>query len=361
MNKITVEHVNLRNIGNEMISLHAQHFISPDSELKRGSYIDWLLDNPNEGSIYLAAFVDGKFASFLGFMARGVVGFGRDYRGALAFGAMTKPEFSGRGLYRRLAIEGWKEVHRQGFDFAMGYTTRRHVLQMERRMGWVEVEAAPVLMLPVECEAALKSAIPKLGPISIIARPYDKLAGRWTKIRLRTVVKKSTLNFDSVTSFLGDDHEFLAQQREAQKFSFMKDSKTLSWLYTSPHNPFHYDVVEARDAGKLVGFAIGRRMNLLGVDGYGITDIVTLPKHENALAPLAANLIVKALEIRPAVVAALVSRNGPAYIALRSLGFFTSPKSFSLIMRATVAEDTIDKRLFAQGCWEHLWGNNDTV
>jgi hypothetical protein len=38
-----------------LTAVHAIHFTSADSAVKRTSYIDWLLSNPTVGSIYLAA------------------------------------------------------------------------------------------------------------------------------------------------------------------------------------------------------------------------------------------------------------------------------------------------------------------
>src|SRR5262245_26846622 len=93
-----------------LLKLHGTHFTGRDSALKRRSYVQWLLSNPLQPGIYLAAYVNGAFASFLGFMPREVVGFGQRYKAALAFGAMTLPEFGGRGLYKRLAHAGWEEA-----------------------------------------------------------------------------------------------------------------------------------------------------------------------------------------------------------------------------------------------------------
>src|SRR5262249_5679349 len=138
---------------------------------KRRSYIQWLLSNPLEPGIYLAAYVNGAFASFLGFMPREVVGFGQRYRAALAFGAMTLPQFGGRGLYRRLAQVGWDEARKRRFHFALGYTVQKYVLDMEMRMGWKNLGTAPVLVLVLDSGAVLKAALPGLRAFASLAAP----------------------------------------------------------------------------------------------------------------------------------------------------------------------------------------------
>src|ERR1700730_12289572 len=124
--KITIEPLDLAKHEDLLLTAHAANFVGPESDAKRAGYARWLTSNPVAGSIYLAAYVDGTFASFLGFMAREVIGFDRTFRGALAFAASTLAGFGGRGLYRRLAHAGWEEARRHGFDFAMGYTVRRY-------------------------------------------------------------------------------------------------------------------------------------------------------------------------------------------------------------------------------------------
>src|ERR1700730_3633521 len=100
--KITIEPLDLAKHEDLLLTAHAANFVGPESDVKRAGYARWLASNPVEGSIYLAACVDGGFASFLGFMAREVVGFDRAFRGALAFAASTLAGFGGRGLWPAL-------------------------------------------------------------------------------------------------------------------------------------------------------------------------------------------------------------------------------------------------------------------
>jgi len=346
--------------GNEAIltEVHAARFTGRDSAAKRKSYAPWLLSNPMEGSIYLAAYVDGAFASFLGFMAREVVGFGRSFRGALAFGAMTLPQFAGRSLYRRLAHAGWEEVGRKGFDFALGYTVRQYVLDMEMRMGWGPMGAAPVMALPTDPAAIIRSTLPRLAALAPLAAPAGYLArewARWRAVRART----RACAIDPVTVFSPDLDGLNEAWRAAERLTFAKDRRTLDWLYLSPYNPFDYDILEARDGNDLIGFAVGRRMDLRGLDGYGILDLMALPGRDDVLAPLAGRIVEIALRTRPQLVAALVSREGAANAALRTVGFVNSRQAFSLIFKVTA--DQLPAAVGEPGNWAHFWGNNDTV
>src|SRR5262249_18550189 len=132
-----------------------------------------------------------------------------------------------------------------------------------------------------------------------------------------------TAEFDALTERL----------RAVETIHFAKDRAALEWLYRSPFLPFAYDIVEARRAGALGGFAVGRRVDLLGLDGYGILDLIAVPGHEAALPPLAARLVAGALTHRPQAVGALVSAGQCPYRVLRGLGFVDARRSFTLIYR----------------------------
>jgi len=341
-----------------LLDLHAAHFAGRDADSKRRTYVPWLLSNPLDGSIYLAARVDGAFASFLGFMAREVVGFGQTFHAALAFGAMTVEGFTGRALYSRLAHAGWTEAHRRGFHFAAGYTSRSYVLDMELKMGWSNMGTAPVMVLPLDPPAIARAALPRLAPLAKLAAPAGLLARSRARRRAARVLSAERA-IERVPGFSPDLDALTDAWRNADRLTFAKDRRTLEWLYRSPHNPFHYDVVEARGGGKLVGFAVGRRMDLRGIDGYAILDLMALPGRDDVLAPLAAMLVETALAAYPEVIAALVSRGDGAHAALRSLGFIDSRNAFTLILRPTM--DRLPAGVTRPENWSNFWGNNDTV
>jgi len=355
---ITVESFDPSHNEELLIQVHAAHFSSQDSAIRRRSYVQWLLSNPTDQGIYLAAYVDGAFASFLGFMAREVVGFGQTFRGALAFGAMTVPRFAGRGLYRRLAYAGWEEARDRGYHFAMGYTIRQYVLDMELRMGWSNMGAAPVLALPLDPSAIIRSAVPRLAALASLTAPAGVLARAHTRRRAART-RCDGVSINQVDCFSPDLDALTKTLREADSLTFAKDRCTLDWLYLSPHNPFDYDIVEARQSGRLVGFAVGRRMDLLGLDGYGILDLIASPGRHDVLATLAAFLVQAALPAHPQIIAGLVSPAGAAYAALRSLGFINSRRAFTLIFRPTM--DGLPPGVMRPESWTHFWGNNDTV
>lgn len=347
-------------LENEQIlaATHSIHFAGTDSSAKRASYVSWLLANPVKGSIYLGAYVDGMFASFLGFMAREVVGHGHVFRAALAFGAMTVPQFRGRGLYKRLAHAGWEEARRAGFHFALGYTIRPYVLDLELRMGWSKLVAAPVMAFPLNMSSVLRAALPRLAPLASMAAPLSPLA---RAIGSRLAGHTACLGYalTSVEGFSAECDNLTARLRQHESFTFSKDRRALEWLYLSPHNPFDYDIIEARKDGILIGFAVGRRMDLLGLNGYGILDLIVAPGHEAVLRLLAAQLIRLAMPAKPDIIGALVSAGHPAQRALRLLGFIDTRRSFTLIFRPT--QDDLPAAVLEPEKWCNFWGNNDTV
>jgi hypothetical protein len=356
--EITVHPFDPAKNGDFLIAVHEAHFPGVDSAAKRQSYVEWLLSNPVPGSIYLAAHVDGTFASFLGFIAREVVGFGRVFRGALAFGAMTMPAFSGRNLYRRLAHAGWEEARRRGFDFALGYTNRRYVLDMELKMGWSALGASPVMALPLDGRAVFRKALPQIGFLALMAAPVGWLAeGRAVRRADRAAAIDCEIR--ATDKFSPECDELTRRMQTDSKLAFAKDRRTLDWLYLSPHNPFKYDVVEARRGGQLVGFAVGRRMEMLELEGYGFLDLISAPDHDDVLAPLAAKLTLAALPNRPQIIACLTTRGHTSHTALKTLGFVDSRQSFMLIYRPL--RDGLPEALQVPEHWANFWGNNDTV
>jgi hypothetical protein len=138
-----------------------------------------------------------------------------------------------------------------------------------------------------------------------------------------------------------------------------KDSRGLECLYLSEHKPFEYDILEATRAGQLVGFAVGLKMDLMGLNGYGIIDLLALPHEPQVLRALATGLVELALPSRPEAIGALVSSHHEAKEALRSLRFIYSRRSFTLIYRP--AQEGLPTVLTEPSRWSHCWGNNDTV
>jgi hypothetical protein len=356
--KITIEPLDPTKHEDLIMRAHAANFDGRESAAKRASYARWLTSNPVEGSIYLAAYVDGAFASFLGFMAREVVGFDRTLRGALAFAASTLAEFRGRGLYRRLAHAGWEEGRRRGFDFAMGYTIRGYVLEMEMRMGWSSMGSAPVMVLPLDPVAIARAALPRFAAAAGLASPIRPLA-RWRARRRVTRQHSAEVSIAHIKEFPPDLDDLAATLRRLDRLTFAKDKRTLDWLYLSPDNPFDYDILEARQNGRLTGFAVGRRMDLMGLEGYGILDLIALPGCSEALRLMAARLVEIALAGDQGMIAALVSRDSEAHAALRELGFINSRQTFTFIHRAIAERPPERSREPAN--WAHFWGNADTI
>jgi hypothetical protein len=356
--QITIRPFDLREHEAELLAAHSIHFEGADSDAKRASYVSWLLANPVEGSIYLAAYVDGKFASFLALLARQVVGFGHVFCGVLAAAAVTLPEFSGRGLYRRLAYAGWEQARLAGFDFAVGYTIRAYVLDLELRMGWSKCSVAPVMGFPLDVPAVLRMAAPRLGGLSRLASPASPIARRIARM-LAAGAGADDYSVAVAEGFSAEFDELSDRLRDAELIHFAKNRRALEWLYRSPHRPFDYDIVTARQAGQLVGFAVGRRMDLLGLDGYGILDLIAIPGHDEALRPLAGRLVSLALERRSQIIGALTSAAQPANKALRRLGFVNTRHSFTLIYRPL--QQDLPEPLSHGNNWCNFWGNNDTA
>jgi len=334
----------------------ADHFTGPDSQKKRTNYVRWLKENPVAGSFYLAARVKGEFASFVGFMAREAIGFDRSFKVALAFAAATRPAFSGRSLYRRLAQEGWDEAGRRGFDVALGYTSRKYVLDMELRMGWEAVSAGAVLVLPLDPPAIIAARWPLARPVAPLVKPAATLL---QFLASRRAQNRGGMRVQRTSGFSRDYDALNEELRIAPANIFSKDRRTLDWLYLSRHNPFDYDIVEARDADRLVGFGVGRRMDLAGVDGYALLDLVARPGCQAAMEAVAAEFMRVALPQRPQAIAALTTPGLSADRALRRLGFLDSRQRFTLIRRQT-GENASDEA-GKPADWVHLWGNNDTV
>jgi hypothetical protein len=225
-------------------------------------------------------------------------------------------------------------------------------------MGWRKASVAPVVALPLDAPAVIRSAMPRLAKAAGVSAILNPLARKTAEL-LANRVRLGDYQITRVDEVPPECDRLAERLGEAERLHFAKDPRTLTWLYRSPHNPFMYDIVEARQAGDMVGFAVGRRMDLLGLDGYGILDLIALPGHEAALAPLAAELVLNALANSPQIVGALVSAGHPAKAALHRLGFLNTGRSFTLIYRPLRTE--LPEMLSQPQNWCNFWGNNDTV
>jgi hypothetical protein len=205
----------------------------------------------------------------------------------LAVDAMTSPDARGKG-----AFTGVARYAAEHGNPATAYQIRGAVLGSMLRSGWTIADRVPVLLRP---------------------------AGWWRGRR------------ETFRTLGRDDAEWMSSISH-------RTPEFIRWrFFDNPH--WQYDVTASDDA-----YLVARKTQLKGFDTYAVVDVA------GRSARLLRDAVEEAKAQRCTLIAALVSRQHPAFGMFLRRGFLPGPHRFRLLVRPPEA---------AKQRWQVLWADTD--
>lgn len=209
-------------------------------------------------------------ATGIGQRRRGWVN-GHDTYGALMCESATDPDMRGGGRLWRDVMNGFAivSVDIDGIPWVFGGQSTDEAIKIgERWFSYrVIVELVP-WEIRLSGRPALQSRFGKLSPLltPVIAPVLDFLMrARWQR-------RDAGIQTIEVERFSSEYDELWERYRDYYPFCFNRNAETLNWRFAD--NPqWQHRILEAREAGKLVGYVVWREWNDSGVRIATVLDI----------------------------------------------------------------------------------------
>ena len=285
-----------------ILALRSIVFADVDPEKRQQDFWTWEFLNgyAGKGRIYVAE-AGGRVISHLGFVPQRY----ESMRGAIAVDAMTHPEFQRRKVFSRLARFA-ADSARAEFDVLTVFQFRKVVRPGFLAAGWRPSIGIPVLLKIFWGSAKARGACRALTPV----------------------------DFAQVQQVAG------ATQPRSEEFLEWRFLRNAHWRYQLD------GFFEGRT---LCAFLVTRRTVLRGRRTLAIADAGVVPGAEGALKELVQHVCGRD-GARPGLAAAMISRDHPAYGALRKSAFFPGPHRFSLMLLGAERQS-----------WAVTWGDTDNL
>jgi hypothetical protein len=284
-------------------------FATEDPEKRRPDFWEWEFVKGYAGpGRYFVAENGTQLVGHLGFVPQKYWA-GQTVNGVLTVDAMTHPDFRGQRVFARLN-QFAADAMRPDTQFALAFQIRKQVLPGFLTAGYRKTISVPILLKPLLGSGGVEK-VKSEGPI-----PFDHL--------LETPATR---------------------QKRSGDF--------LRWRYRSnPHWRFEMHSVDEGKEQK--AFVVHRQTTLRGRRTLAIADAGVSPGHDETLEQLL-KMVCAGRGKGVGLAAALISRDHPAYRALRKCGFFPGPHRFRLMVQ--VLDEKV--RWLERTPWSVSWGDTD--
>lgn len=313
-----------------ILELRRLAFRDEDIEKPHADFWEWqFVDGyAGPGRFFVAESADTIVGHFA-FVPQTYAARGEDIRGALACDVMTHPDFRRQRVFSRLAAFAADRL-KDDFRIITAFQIREQVLPGMVSGGWTAATETEVLLKPLSLRGIARDLGLPFGA-AIRDTPPDRIAS------IRPLTPR---DLDQVDAFLSTDA--VRQPRTAE---------FLSWRYG--RNPYwSYQQDGFFEGEKLLAFVVHRETELKGLRTLAIAEAGGDARH---LRPMIMHACKHGRQRNLAVAASLMSREHPAYRALRRSGFFPGPHRFRLLLQV------FDERLrwMHQAPWSLSWGDTD--
>jgi GNAT superfamily N-acetyltransferase len=314
-----------------ILSLNARE--SGVRELAQSDYFDWLCEGNPAGPAILSVTTepaDGQVVGFIWYIPVRWQYFGESVPAFLGANALVHPDYRRRGIYSRMQQMAVAECIQRGARLLYAFG-RPASINGVKAMGFEAVDM-PLLARPFDIDR-LSQARGFDGAIAVGLRAGWQFAGS-TLFRPRTV--RSTAAVQRETGFDESFDHFWG--RVADKYSSLavRDRAFLSWRFGAvPHR--QYEVWTTRMGSELLGYAVLRCDEILGVQSGLIMDLLVEPtqRGEKAGLSLLAAVTERFREQGMWMATALMLGHTQEYRLLRQAGYvpvqrWLASRSYSL-------------------------------
>lgn len=269
---------------------------------------------------------------------------------------MVQEEYRQELIFPRMELKFLKEYKSLGFNFAFSLGNREKVVKAHLSFGFSKIGELPVYAKPyklakIACRR-VKSNILKTLMIPVLFTA-EKI------LQLLRSSGKSNLEVVEVSSFDSDIDDFVTQVQGYFHYSALRDSTILNWRFSSSSS-VKYQILLAKEEGKIIGYTVLRRMQMNQFDVLAVVDILFPPDRTDAGKALLNTVHKIATQLHVEMSACLLNSHDPLNPVLKKCGYIKTPETFSLFVHEPKGtkphfnEDSFNK-------WHLTWFDNDAV
>jgi len=310
------------------------------------------MESPDgKGFIYLARDGDKIIAHFADIPRRFVIN-GETSPATLSLDLMVHPDYRREGLFVAMGRYGAQRVKREGGLFMMAFPIRPETIEGLIKIGWEKVVPLPVLVLPIRFSGIFNHYV-RFKPLSLLlgglaSAAYFLLFGWRRGKKPEGVLIEEAKRLDEAFD------EFWQDASRLYPVMGVRTRQYLDWRYIQ-HPTRRYTIYRAIKKGKMRGYIVLRKVELLGFNSGVIVDLLALD--DDALSVLVEKGIQHTRKEGTDLLGVIVPKTHPYYHTLIRNGFLSSPKSFQfMIYRHSEIAALRDPR-----GWYVNWGDSDVI
>ena len=243
---------------------------------------------------------------------------------------LTRKAYRGQGIFCGLAEVTYRQACRSGYSFCYGAPNPNSYPGFIKKLGFKELGRMPLMLRPLRPSHMVREFLHS-GALGVLAKPADPL------FRIKECQKDGV----TILRVTKDDLE-LADQfwRSVQgKYPVMniRDGAFVRFRYLEMPRRTYFPYLALED-GKPVCFAVGRIMEVAGMQCAMLADFLFFGGHETAAEALLRKLLHDMQKSGASLAGCLMFGHTQEAAVLKKLGFFRCPKKlepqpFPLILR----------------------------
>jgi predicted N-acetyltransferase YhbS len=295
--------------------------------------------------------VDGRVVAHAGVAPMRFRLGGDEVRGGYSVGAMTDPDFQGRGLFARVGKHLYERLDREGFAFVAGFSNQQSHRLMTTRLGRTPIRPFPWCVRILAPMAAARSLLLGSPPA-----PLDDPAIRAERI--------GAIRLEPCAP---DDERLDAlweRARESVRIGGVRDAAYARWRFASRPEAGYAALLALRGDTPLA-WAVHRDLTLRGLRARFLVDWLVAPDAEDAPRMLLRALERAGRRAGAVLMSALRPGTGPAARALGRAGYWRVPEALHpQVIRFSVrgfGRWAEDPRLSDAASWYLGWADTDVV
>jgi GNAT superfamily N-acetyltransferase len=265
---------------------------------------------------------------------------------------MVHPDYRREGLFMAMGKYGARRVKRESVLFMMTFPIRPETIRGLIKIGWEKVVPLPVIVRPIRFSAILDRYL-RFKPLSLILGGVA--AGAYFLLfAWRQGKKPGGIRIEEVNRLDGAFDDFLEDASRLFPAMGIRTRQYLNWRYVQ-HPTRRYTICRAVEKGKMRGYIVLRKVELLGFNSTAIVDLLALD--EGALHALVEKGVQHSRAAAADLLSFMVPKTHPYYRSLKRGGFLRSPKAFTFMIFSHAKE----KNLPRLDGWYVTWGDTDVL
>jgi GNAT superfamily N-acetyltransferase len=333
--------------ADDLFRLYGDVFGAALTEASRRRWEWQYLENPSspDGPEIWVAREDGRLLGQYASMPVRLWWGGREVRSSWGMDVFLAPEARGRGLGARL-FTAWSDH----VEVALGLGLTPSSYGLFKKLRYHDVGPVPFFQKILDArEVARRRLGPRMGSA---AAPLLSAALALTHPERRRPAADVVVT--PWAGFTAEYGELWERARASFVMCVRRDRPYLEWKYArSPHR--RYEIVEARRAGRLDGFAVSRHEDLRGVRLGWVIDVFTEASDDDARDALLGS-VLDGFRAAGVARAQAFSMNGALAASLRRRGFARGRSPMQFCVRTRVPSEAV---LGDLARWHVVFGDSD--